>query len=54
MVFRAVFSSAMVQMLMIGVEMAAGIHVDFLPRVLLTVPLAIAFEALVECAWGRK
>lgn len=42
--FLAIFAALLAQLLLIGVETVAGIEIEFLPRILISVPLALLFE----------
>lgn len=42
--FLAIFSALLAQLLLIGVEEVVGIEIAFLPRLMISVPLALLFE----------
>lgn len=42
--FLAIIAALLAQLLIIGVEMVAGVEIEFLPRILISVPLTILFE----------
>lgn len=42
--FLAIFAALLAQLLLIGVETVAGIEIEFLPRIMIAVPLTLLFE----------
>lgn len=42
--FLAIFAALLAQLLLIGVETVVGIEIEFLPRILISVPLTLLFE----------
>ena len=42
--FLGIFAALLAQLLLTGVETVAGIEIEFLPRIMIAVPLTLLFE----------
>ena len=51
-ILLAVLAAVLAQMLIIGVEVVANINIEFVPRILISVPLTLLIEFPMLVAFG--